>query len=208
MSVTCPYCAESIDDAAIKCKYCGEFLEDPKTQHGGGSSKLILALVLGGGVCFVVMIIGAVAAISIPNLLAARKNGNETSAIGGLRVLGAAQALFRESDKDADGILDYGTLKELSSPNGGGPGLIDSLLASGTKNGYLFEASYGVATSEFLWFATANPAIPGTTGDRYFATNHEGVTYYSATAPIPMNTGDCSFPQGRLQSGDVRPVGR
>ena len=63
----------------------------------------------------VIAIIAIIAAIAIPNLIEARKNGNETAAIGALKTLGSAQALFRESDKENDGNLDYGTLSELAS---------------------------------------------------------------------------------------------
>ena len=63
-------------------------------------------------------------------------------------------------------------------------------------------AAGGRTTSEFIWFATASPALPGTTGDRYFVTNHEGVTFYTSEAPFELNNIDCTIP------ATVRPVGR
>jgi hypothetical protein len=125
---------------------------------------------------------------------------NETSAIGALKTISSAQALFREGDKENDGNLDYGTLAELGAA--GTTGLIDAVLASGTKQGYLFQGGYGLSTSEFIWFATAEPMLPGTTGDRYFAVNQEGVVYYTTSSPFSLNLGDCSMPPGAL------PVGR
>ncbi len=93
----------------------------------------------------------------------------------------------------------YGTLKELGEA--GSTGLIDSVLASGTKNGYLFKLRASPTHPEFMWMASASPALPKTTGDRWFVTNHEGVTYYSTQGEIPLND-ECKIPAG------LQPVGR
>lgn len=126
----------------------------------------------------------------------AGRNHNEAAAIGALKTINVAQSLFREGDKERDQNFDYGTLAELSEAE-----LVDSVLGSGRKNGYLFEVRYSPQTSEFLWMATANPEEPGVTGRRYFVTNQAGVIFYSLDAPFEI-TDDCQVPER------ARPVGR
>jgi hypothetical protein len=125
-----------------------------------------------------VPLVALIALIVIPSYWEPRKLTNETHAIGALKTITGAQFLFREGDGEEP--LRYGTLAELSDLN-----LIDVVLGSGTKQGYLFEASYSSTTPEFVWWATARPALPGTTGDLFFATNQDGVIYES-TAPIQV----------------------
>src|SRR6476661_6314655 len=78
----------------------------------------------------VVVIIGIIAAIAIPNLLAARRSANEGSAISSLRTLHGAQMTYQAT---SGGGNYASTLLALQTP-----GLIDSVLGGGTKSGYGF----------------------------------------------------------------------
>ncbi len=131
------------------------------------------------------------------NLEEARRNGNETACIGALKTIGSAQALFREADKDGNNEFDYaGDLAALGKTK-----LIDAVLASGVKNGYTFKVCRGSTAPEFLWMAVASPVEMGKTGSRHFATNHQGIIFYSKDKAIQLDTKDCKIVGGT-------PVGR
>jgi prepilin-type N-terminal cleavage/methylation domain-containing protein len=69
----------------------------------------------------VVAIIAIIAAIAIPNLLSARLNANETSAISTLRNISSSQSQFQASSKvdvDSDGTGEFGMFRELSGAVG------------------------------------------------------------------------------------------
>ena len=109
----------------------------------------------------VVAIIAIIAAIAIPNLLSARLNANETSAISTLRSVSSAQAQFQtgaKADCDNDGTGEFGMFRELSgavevrkSADGtGGTAVLNPPVLSGafrtfngnsevSRSGYLFK---------------------------------------------------------------------
>jgi hypothetical protein len=108
------------------------------------------------------------------NLIEARRGSNEASAIGALRTLTTAQSLFREGDKDKNGLLDYsGSLEQLGKLS-----LIDGVLASGKKQGYRFVI---LQAGQFTWSATAEPVMPGETGKRSFFVDESGVIRFSTS---------------------------
>lgn len=83
----------------------------------------------------VVVIIGIIAAIAIPNLLAARRSANEGSATSALRTLHGANATYQATSGNGNyaiAIADLGTVN-----------LIDTVLASGEKSGYSFNTGTG-----------------------------------------------------------------
>lgn len=202
MSVHCSACGEAANEDDLDCVHCGEPLDGDLPEARSSSTRpMVIVLVVGLGLGAICVLAGIVMAIAIPNLLKAQQAGNEAAAIGSLKTIGTAQAIFREGDKDQDGALDYGSLDDLQQAQ-----LVDSVLGGGIKSGYVFFASQSVTTPEFLWMATASPMAAGTTGSRYFAITNEGVIYYSETAPIPLDLGTCQPPAARLKSGDIRPV--
>ena len=69
----------------------------------------------------VVAIIAVIASIAIPNLLSARLNANETSAIATLRSISSAEAQFQASSKcdvNDNGTGEYGLFREMSGAVG------------------------------------------------------------------------------------------
>lgn len=91
----------------------------------GGQGLAIAGVIMS---TIAILMIPIVAAIAIPNLLAARRSANEGAAISSLRKLAEAESRFLASSRG-----QCGDLQSLAKAN-----LIDSSLAEGEKSGYQF----------------------------------------------------------------------
>ena len=102
----------------------------------------------------VVAIIGIIAAIAIPNLLASRRAANEGSAQSSLRTIHSAEGTYQSTV----GAGNYGNMAELSGQN-----LVDPVLATNGKSGYTFavnETDLVAGTSPATFYATGVPRSP------------------------------------------------
>ena len=127
----------------------------------------------------VVAIIGIIAAIAIPNLLASRRAANEGSAQQSMRTLSSAEATYQSTA----GNGAYGTLAMLM-----GQSLVDSVLGSGAKSGYNFVVDSSITGPPAQFFAHALPQTTsgvGQTGTRRFAIAEDGVLRGDTTLSSP-----------------------
>ena len=141
----------------------------------------------------VVAIIGIIAAIAIPGLLRARMSGNEASAIGSVRTISSAQATYAASCGGGGYDISAAATGLITAPVAGAPAFVPADLAAAftaatPKSGYSFVNGPGPAGVQVLaadicasavatstqFFVTAAPATLGTTGTRFFATDHSG----------------------------------
>jgi len=137
----------------------------------------------------VVVIIGIIAAIAIPNLLAARRSANEGSAVSAMRTLHGAQMTYASTYGNgnyAGTATAAGTGSVQALTDLGGPGLIDGVLATGTKSGYAFLGGSITASTTIpaqFMFTTLPTTTTGVTatGSRRFGIATEGVLMSDTT---------------------------
>jgi type IV pilus assembly protein PilA len=130
----------------------------------------------------VVAIIGIIAAIAIPNLLASRKAANESSAVATLRTINTAEATYQSTV----GNGSYGDATALHAAN-----LIDATLsgAAAVKGGHAFTITYDDGTPG--QFEAKAEAQTGKADNSYY-TDEAGVIYKTAgeTAGTRTDPGD------------------
>jgi prepilin-type N-terminal cleavage/methylation domain-containing protein len=130
----------------------------------------------------VVAIILIIAAIAIPNLLRSRIAANEASAVGSIRTINTSEVTFASTYP----TVGFGTLSAMGGSGGSatGAGLIDSVLASGSKSGYSFAVTTGGASGTgpaTIYTVTGDPQN-SQTGQRHFFSDQSGVIRYNVSA--------------------------
>ena len=130
----------------------------------------------------VVAIIGIIAAIAIPNLLASRRAANEGSAQQSLRTIHSSEATYQATA----GNGAFGAVGALMTNS-----LIDSSLGTLSKSGYTFtiNAGAGLGANADFW-ATATPTTTSgvaQTGTRRFGITQVGVMRGDTTLTAPAS---------------------
>lgn len=115
----------------------------------------------------VVLVIGIIAALSMPNLAKSKMAAHESSAISGMRTLVTAQITFATRSGSGNFAAD---LTELEAAN-----LIDSVMGSGTAEAY----SFAVSGSGIQYTIDARPLVYGSSGIRSFFTDESGAIRYT-----------------------------
>jgi prepilin-type N-terminal cleavage/methylation domain-containing protein len=135
----------------------------------------------------VVAIIGVLAALAAPFLLAAKASGNEASAIGSLRAVNSAQASYASGCSSGHYSVNLNTLvaQNFLSPD----------MGFNPKSGYNFALAAGLGAvpgpadcagdiPETTYYGTGEP-ISTTSGKRAFATSSAGTIWQDSSGVPP-----------------------
>jgi len=137
----------------------------PDTKHKKNGFTLLELMI-------VVAILVTILAIAVPNMLRSRIDANEASAIGDLRIIGAAQILHHAARQT------FGNFEQLTSTvDGPGTAFLDESWFEGRqKAGYVFTID---EANDETFVSNAAPANLGNTGTRYFRVDTAGIVRHS-----------------------------
>jgi len=138
----------------------------------------------------VIVIIGIVAAIAIPNLLASRRAANEGATVSSLRTLYSANMSYAATVGNGSYAGLASTPGRSSLEDLGAASLIDRVLRAGEKGGYTFIGDHTISTAtepQTFYFA-ANPTTPSgllMTGTKRYGVATDGLIRVDA-APASL----------------------
>ena len=128
-------------------------------------------------IMIVIAIIVVLGALTVPSLMRSRLNANEAAAIAALKTISSVSVMYRTTYSTYPASIGA-----LYDPNGAQ--YIDSILASGSKQGYNFS----VSGDQDNFNASAVPSKANVTGSRYFFLDQNGVIRASNDGPADMSS--------------------
>jgi prepilin-type N-terminal cleavage/methylation domain-containing protein len=129
----------------------------------------------------VVAVILIIAAIAIPNYLRSRIAANQASAIQSMRMITTAEVTYSTTYGPgfSTTLSALGPTAAGEGPTSTAAGLLDEVLAGGSKSGYTF--SYNPTNPDPVtnqWYGynvNGNPSEPGQTGNMYYFADQSAV---------------------------------
>ncbi len=134
----------------------------------------------------VVSIILIIASIAIPNLMRSRMAANHASAIGSMRTINTSEVMYATTYGQGYSrlLVHLGPPMTGSQPSVSAAGLLDAVLAAGSKSGYGFTytATDPDPSGRYQGYKfNGNPSLPGSTGSFYYYSDQTTVIHGSLT---------------------------